>query len=129
MKTYKHAVRDRIQALLDTGLTQKDVALRLEFDNPNNVSMLMSDRYPNTILAPAKLPVLQNVCGLTNCEALALFRLLASSGRGDSKAMHLDLETCDWLIRTTVRAKLEVDARRRGAPVVAVHGTPGVAHV
>jgi hypothetical protein len=39
MKTYKHAVRDRIQALLDTGLTQKDVASRLQFDNPNNVSM------------------------------------------------------------------------------------------
>lgn len=115
MTSYKHAVRDRIQALLDAGLTQKEVAEWLEFENPNNVSMLMSDRYPNNILAPAKLALLQKVCRLTNCDALALFRLLASSGRGDSKAMHLNLETVDWLIRTTVLAKSEVDARRRMA--------------
>lgn len=115
MKSYKHAVRDRIQALLDTGLTQKEVAERLDFDNPNNVSMLMSDRYPNTILAPSKLPLLQKVCGLTNCEALSLLRLLADSGRSGSKAMHLDLATVDWFILTTVRARSEVIARRRTA--------------
>lgn len=115
MKTYKHAVRDRIQAVLDTGLTQKKFAERLEFDNPNFVSMLMSDAYPTNILAPAKLPLLQKVCGMTNCETLALFRLLIASGRGASKVMHLDLETFDWLIRTTVQAKSEADARRRTA--------------
>lgn len=115
MNTYKHAVRDRIQVLLDTGLTQKEVAERLEYDNPNNVSMLMSDNHPTTILAPAKLRLLQKACHLTNCEALALFRRLSASGRGESKSMHLDLPTCDWLIRTTVLAKSEVDARRRKA--------------
>lgn len=131
MKTYKHAVRDRIQALLDTGLTQKEVADRLRFDNPNNVSMLMSDRYPTTILAPAKLPLLQEVCCLTNCEALALLRLLAASGRGGSKAMHLDLATVDWFILTTVRARSEVVARRRvaAAELVAPSASAGVDRV
>ncbi len=130
MKTYKHAVRERIQALLDTGLTQKEVAERLEFDNPNNVSMLMSDRYPNTVLAPSKLPLLQKVCGLPNGEALALLRLLARSGRGGSKAMHIDLATVDWFILTTVRARHEVVTRLRAAAAESAAPTAaGVGHV
>lgn len=129
MKPYKDAVRVRIQVLLDAGLSQREVAEQLEFDNPNNISMLMSDRYPTTVLAPAKLPLLERACRLTACQALGLFRLYVASAPGDSKSMHLDLETCDWLIRTTVRAKSEFDARRCVSPAPSAHAAVGAAHV
>lgn len=97
MNPYKAAVAAHINALLATGMTQREVAALLKYEHANNVSMLLNDRYPTYVLSPLKLPLLQRACHLTAGEAYALFRCLMSTATGASKVVNLDLGTLDWL--------------------------------
>lgn len=122
--TYKQAVRAHVQALLDNGFTQAEVAKKLGLDHPNFLSMVLNPKYEKTLLPPVKLQLLQQVCSLSDFESLRLFRLCCTGG-GGTKGMHLDLQTVDWLIRVTIGAKRESDARR----LVGVALTEAESHV
>lgn len=103
MSPYKAAVAAHIKSLLASGKTQRDVAELLQFENPNNVSMLLSDRYPKYVLSPLKLRLLQKACQLPSAQAYALFRCLTSGPTATAKVMNLDLETLDWLATTILQ--------------------------
>ncbi len=112
--TYKQAVRTHVQVLLDDGLTQAAVAAKLELDHPNFLSTVLNPKHEKTLLPPAKLPLLQEACSLSDFESLRLFRLCCAASSG-KKGMHLDVTTADWLIRVAIGAKRESDAKRLAA--------------
>lgn len=111
MPTYKDQVRTHVQELLDDGSTQAEVAKKLGLEHPNFLSMVLNPKHAKTLLPPSKLPALQQLCSLTDMQALKLFRLACSPSSG-KKSMCLDLPTVDWLIRVTVGAKRESDAKQ-----------------
>jgi transcriptional regulator with XRE-family HTH domain len=102
---YKELVRSHLQPLLDTGMTQREVAEKLGLENPNYVSMMLSDRYPEAELGLARLPALCALCGLTARESLRLAKRLLAGGT--KKAVHLDVPTFEWLLRCTALALQE----------------------
>lgn len=105
MATYKELVRNHIQALIDAGATQRDIAAKLGFESPNFVSMILSDRNPKTVLPLKRLPRLCALCGLTAIESLRLVkRLVASKAKG---AFEMDEETLEWVMRCTALALKE----------------------
>jgi transcriptional regulator with XRE-family HTH domain len=105
MTTYKQLVRSHLQPLIDAGLTQRELAGKLGLELPNYVSMVLSDRYPEALLPLTRLPAMCALCGLTATESLRLAKRLVAAGA--RKAVHMDAETFDWVLRCTALALKE----------------------
>ena len=103
---YKEVIRIHLRHLLDSGLTQREIAAKLEFENANNISMLMSKDNSFT-LAAKKLPLLQKACDLSSTDAFKLVRSLMDSSSGGGKLLSFDTKTFDWLTSITLSAFAE----------------------
>ncbi len=105
MTTYKSMVRGHLQPLLDAGATQRQIADSLGLENPNFISMVLSDRYPNALLSFPRLRAMCALCGLSATQSLSLVRQLSKvSGK---KSVQFDEETFEWMLRCTALALKE----------------------
>lgn len=100
----KKLVRKHIQKQLDSGITQKGFAKAIGFENPNNVSMLLSDNY-GTTLSLNRLPALASVCGLDDREIIQ-FALARVEDAGDNP-VEINKETLVWLLKTFAKVAAE----------------------
>ncbi|MDE2341961.1 MAG: helix-turn-helix transcriptional regulator [Betaproteobacteria bacterium] len=97
MTTSKQIVIKHLQAKIDEGYTQKEIAKHLGYPNPNFVSMLMNENYPKTIISMNRLKALATFCNLTPTDILhlALTRLTDAGGA----PVEFSKGTMLWLLR------------------------------
>lgn len=91
----KRLFQAHIQPLLDAGMTRAEVARALGFDNPNNVTMLLSDGYP-TLLSLNRLPQLARLCHMSDLDVGKF--MLARIEDGVSRPFELSRETLEWCL-------------------------------
>ncbi|MCC5611438.1 hypothetical protein LC612_33030 [Nostoc sp. CHAB 5834] len=96
--TYKELVRSHIQNVLEKGVTQRDLAVKLGLNEQsrNFISMVLSDAYPEQLLPIGRLPALSRVCGLTCHESLQLVKALVNSRA--KKGVQLDSAVLEWML-------------------------------
>jgi len=114
MNISKQIVMQHLQAKVDEGYSQKDIAKHLGFPNPNFVSMLMSEKYPKTLLSMNRLKAFASFCNLTAMETLR-FAIARIADSGDAP-LELSKSTMLWLFRVFGEAlKARIHASGAGA--------------
>lgn len=93
----KNLQRQRIQALLDSGRSQRDVAHALGLPSPNYVSMLLSNR-DKSVLSLNRIPQLTPLCGMSNADVIQL--ALARVAAADGAPVEMSPETFKFLLKT-----------------------------
>ena len=97
MTTSKQMVNKYLQAKIDNGFTQKEIAKYLGYPNPNYVSMLMSEKYPRALISMNRLKTFASFCNLSPMETL----LLALARMSDAGDAPVEFSKCSmlWLLR------------------------------
>lgn len=101
----KKIVRDHFQRRLDDGASQKTIALEMAYDNPNNISMMLSEKYPKSLMSPNKIPTLCTVCDLSPREAIAV--TFARLDDADGRPIEMSKETLKFLFMQFGRLTIE----------------------
>lgn len=78
----KTLVRAYLQAKIDAGITQREIAAALGIRSNNFISMLMSDQYPRALLPLNRLTALISYCGLSPAQAMNLVLARIDDARG-----------------------------------------------
>lgn len=97
MTTSKQIVIKHLQAKVDEGYTQKEIAKHLGYPNPNFVSMLMNENYPKTIISMNRMKAFAAFCNLTPMDTLRL-ALARLADAGDAP-VEFSKGTMLWLLR------------------------------
>lgn len=87
MKKSKKLVQRHIQAMLNAGWTKKDLARELGLPNPNYLSMLTRENYPNTLLSLDRIERFATVCNLSDEDALRLALARVEDAAGNAAEM------------------------------------------
>jgi hypothetical protein len=106
--------RAHVQALLDTGCNQKDVALKLGYKTPNIISMMMSDQYRSSLISPNRIQALKDACHLSPRDVMELM-VARLTDAGDNK-IEMNPETLQFILCTHDLVVKENHAREVVAP-------------
>lgn len=105
----KTLLRQHLKKVFDTGATRLDVATKLGFDRPNNISMLLSDKNPSYHLSMNRYADLQTLCGLSADEVLEL--AFARLDDIQTSRVELSSDTLKFLLTQRGPAKKHTDIR------------------
>lgn len=94
----KKLVNRYIQPLLNAGHTQKDIAKALGYNNPNYLSMLLSEKYETTLISLNRIERLAEVCGLNETEILQL--ALARVEDAKNSAIEMSPQSLKYLLKS-----------------------------
>lgn len=97
----KKLIRDHVEPLLKAGLTQREFAQEMSFKQPNYVSMLLSDNYPDALMSPNRICTLADVCGLTDEQVVELTLARLDDAKG--KPVEMSAETLRFVMRAYAR--------------------------
>lgn len=106
----KEIVQREIQALLDSGLNQHDVAHALGFCGDNYISMLKNSSSEKDLLPPTRIQKFAEVCKMGPQDVMRL--ALARFRDADGKLVRMDIETFKFLLLTFAEC---VDMHRAAA--------------
>lgn len=105
----KTLLRQHLKKVFDTGATRLDVATKLGFDRPNNISMLLSDKSPTYHLSMNRYADLQALCGLSAGEVLELAFARLDDAQGNR--IELSSDTLAFLLTQGRAAEKHTDTR------------------
>lgn len=97
MKSTK-LIRKHLQPLMDAGAKQKNIAADLGLDNPNYLSMILSDKYETSLLSLNRLEMLSKLCGLSR-EATIEMALARVSDAGD-RPIEMNSDAFKFILKT-----------------------------
>lgn len=121
--TYENPLKNILNKLIKahmkkTGMTQKEIAQAIGFENPNNLSMILSSNYP-TNLSANRFARVQEVLALTDEETLSLFHAKAGLGEAGSCKKSfgtpMDSETMMYMLK--LNSSAATAAGTKGGPL------------
>ncbi len=101
----KELLQKYFNKLIADGASQKSISVAMGYDHPNNISMLLSDTCPKSLISPDKIPMLCNVCNLSAVEAIVF--TLVRVGESDGSTIRISKATLKFLFMQFGRLTIE----------------------